>query len=176
MKISAEVRNEIEAAFGDAPRPRRCVPPDLIGTEEGSRLELLAGKAWPGLANDLELLREHWEEDFHHMTLDCFYYFLPGYLLGVVRYPELLGVTNSMLAILCPAGSAGRGFGLEDRLSVAQKRAVANWLGLLLYRARLAPPDYYGEKRVPPHYERAFDHWKPWTTLFLADGSIAFAE
>lgn len=174
-RIEYEVCEAILAAFREPSRPSRCVPPDLAGSDEGARIAALETRTWIELAEDPEVARELWLEDFHSLTLDCFHYFLPGFLLTVIRHPDLAGVTNAMIEILCPAGGSLLGFGFAERLTKAQKNAVANWFGLVLHRARQSPPDYYGEKRVPPHYERAFEQWKAWSTLFLADGSFAFA-
>jgi hypothetical protein len=160
------VCDEIVAAFGDVPRPDlyiRFSPYE----DEAERLHYLVGKTWIDIARDLKYLVLHSSDDFFYMTDECFLYFFPGYLLGVVNHKFVFvdGLAYSLLEVLSPhyreEEVKERALYLSARLTPCQKKAVAHWIQLELERDRERRPEVY-ERGVETDYQGAFDKWREW--------------
>src|SRR5260370_13838690 len=95
------VCDEIAAYFRDVPRPDRCPRFDIYD-DEAERLDYLIDKTWLDIASDLKYLTLHTFGEFIYMTEECFFYFFPGYLLGVINHKRVFleRVAESILEVL----------------------------------------------------------------------------
>ncbi len=143
-----QVCDEIIAAFRDVPRPSIYARNGIRkGDYEWGRLEYLRGQSWGEIGSDLKFLVLHSSDDFFWMTPECLYYYLPGYLLGVIRHKRVFvdPIADSLLSILNP----GEWDIVWDEfcshllrvLTRAQKRAIADWLKLELDHQMSSFPD-----------------------------------
>jgi len=160
------VHDEIVAAFRDShPAPVRCYPEDFEPYDdvEASRLDHnIVNKSWLEVAGDAEYLAGFISEEFFFMTKECFLYFLPGYLLGVItqNFASTALVAQSVLRIL-GGGDTERPdlFAyLMEKLTTAEKTAIAHWLGLQHQRAKA------GEltRHMAYYCKTALPKWKEW--------------
>jgi hypothetical protein len=158
------VYDEIAAAFRDShPAPSRCYPEDFEPyDEEADRFDYLVGKTWLDVAGDEQYLAGHIEEEFFFMTKECFLYFLPGYLLGIIthNFASTRGVAPSLLRIL--GGSedwtSERLSYLMEKLTARQKTAVAHWLNLQRERGRAGELS----RHIAYYCEAALPKWQEW--------------
>src|SRR6476659_5246229 len=103
------------------------------------------------------------------MTDECFFYFFPGYLLGVVNHERLFldRVADSLLDVLSPHERSETGMVLflylSAMLTPSQKKAVAHWLQLELERDQECSPELYYSEAAKTQYQVAFDKWRQWT-------------
>ncbi len=159
-----EVFDEIVTASRDVPRPRNCVPDDYVAYDKSEERVYHLPETWWDLAGDSEFLTSHDRWEVRNMTTECFLYFLPGYMLGVIRLKDIaVGVRWALVVHL----SAHRGSELDneifqyltENLTLPQKRAVAHWLQLQLEGDRKRCPESY---QRPGHllFELAFDKWR----------------
>ena len=162
--------DEIKTTFRDIPpgrhpRPSCCAPKNYIAYGESERLEYLEGKAWLEIAENVIYMRRHAIDQFLGMKKQCFFYLLPGYLIGATVHPpeSTAHVTQSLLCILVVNTA------LEDirryvfnRLTVSQKRAVAHWLLLVLRRDQDRCPELYIDGATPSLALWTFRDWQQW--------------
>src|SRR5262245_36150941 len=141
--MSADVRQRIERAFAEVPRP----PDDRIcgtyGDEARDDTEPFKGRDWRDLEPDLL--------EFYHYALvwftpEAFHYYLPAFLIGGLDHPDAIYVV-SVLQMLRPNEdpsldpfSRARWQQLNDE----QIGAVEEWLVWLLGQAR--PESYFAQE------------------------------
>ena len=162
--------DEIKTAFRDIPpgrhpRPVCCAPKNYIAYGESEELDYLEGKTWLEIAGDVTYMRRHTIDQFWGMKKQCFFYLLPGYMIGAIVHPpeSTAGVTLSLLCVLV-VNSA-----LDDkrpyvfnRLTVNQKRAVAHWLLMVFQRDQDQCPKLYVDGATPSLALQAFRDWQQW--------------
>jgi hypothetical protein len=159
------VYDEIVAGFRDShPAPRRCYPEDLGPyDEDAERFDYLIDKTWLDVAGDAGYLEGHVTEEFFLMTKECFLYFLPGYLLGIIAHSfgSTRGIALSALGIL----GGRKEWGTEEllpylmkKLTTRQKAAVAHWLGLQHERGRAGELS----RNIAYYCEAALSKWQEW--------------
>lgn len=158
------VYDEIVAAFRDShPAPVRCYPENFEPYDdvEAARFDNIVNKSWFEVAGDAEYLAGYISEEFFLMTKECFLYFLPGYLLGVIdhNFASTALVAQSVLRILGGDNERPDLFPcLMEKLTTVQKTSVAHWLGLQHQRAKA------GEltRHMAYYCEAALPKWKEW--------------
>ena len=165
-KINAnEVSEEIKEAFRVNPRPERWAYFNLY-EEETDRLNYLVDRTWLEVADQPKFLKDHEFDDFSLMSAECFLYFFPGYLLGIVSHPSgaFEQREHALLLILEPE-KLDYGDHLFEyllaKLTPDQKKAVAHFLQLLLERDEEAHPKVY-ERGMLSQQLLAFDKWQEW--------------
>lgn len=160
---------EIALAFRDSKRPLSCTQESIHGYE-AERLNYLLSKTWMEIAGDLTFLTMHSFEEFFYISKECFYYYLPGYLIGVVRHKHvfLATVASSIVQILNPDEGDYECEKLASFLNATltpnQKKTVAHWLKLEVERESLRLPRVDESHEAMPTTDRknAFARWREW--------------
>jgi hypothetical protein len=157
------VYDEIVAAFRDSHWvPVRYYREDFEPDDDvASRFDYIVNKSWLEIAGDAEYLAGYISEEFFFMAKECFLYCLPGYLLGVntQNFASTALVAQSVLRILSGDNERPDLFPyLMEKLTTAQKTAIAHWLGLQHQRAKA------GEltRHMAYYCEAALPKWKEW--------------
>jgi hypothetical protein len=140
QKVEA-VCHEIAAAFRGTPRPARYARWEVY-EDDAERLNYLVNKDWSDIASDLNYLTLHSFDEFIDMSEECFYYFLPGYLVGALTHSLTFvdRLADSICRVLCPSEEGTRANELASYLSTkltpAQRNALTHWLKLERERER----------------------------------------
>jgi hypothetical protein len=131
-------------------------------------LDYLKNKTWSDIASDPKYLALHASDEFFNMTEECFLYFLPGYLLGVVnhKYVFVDRLADSLLEILSARERSESGerlfFYLLDKLTPTQKYTVAHWIQLQLEQDRERRPEVYEDDAIRTLQRIALAEWQKW--------------
>jgi uncharacterized protein DUF6714 len=142
---AAEVRQKIERAFGDVPRPSDDRICGTYGDEARDDTEPYKGRDWRDLERDL---LGYYHYALTWFTPEAFHYYLPAFLVAGLEDPDAIYVV-SVLQMLRPNEDPSLDPFSRDRwqlLNDEQIAAVQLWLEWLLARSR--PESYFaGEVR-----------------------------
>jgi hypothetical protein len=86
---------KITNAFADTPYPQN----GYIGAE---MQDDFGGKHWQDIVDDVELLLR-WRDDLHDFSLEGLRYFLPAFLIAIIRIPDKVDtLVDTIIGVLAP--------------------------------------------------------------------------